>query len=166
MSVSVVISTYNNPVGLRMCLLGMLSQTVLPDQIIIADDGSRRSNYSFLNEKLFSSLPIDIVWHPDHGWQKNTILNLAVRHCRGNYLIFSDGDTIPRKDFVESHLNNARPKTFLSGAGIDVPKHVHKTFTDVKSWKTWYSDYLSSLTHGPRHISIPSVFNPASGKSH
>ena len=146
MSVSVVISTYNNPVGLRMCLLGMLSQTVLPDQIIIADDGSRRSNYSFLNEKLFSSLPIDIVWHPDHGWQKNTILNLAVRHCRGNYLIFSDGDTIPRKDFVESHLNNARPKTFLSGAGIDVPKHVHKTFTDVQIMENMVFR-LSFLTH-------------------
>ena len=43
MSVSVVISTYNNPTGLRMCLLGMMSQTVLPDQIIIADDGSRSS---------------------------------------------------------------------------------------------------------------------------
>ena len=83
MSVSVVISTYNNPSGLRMCLLGMLSQTVLPDQIIIADDGSRLSDYSFLTETLFSSLPIDTVWHPDHGWQKNTILNLAVRHCRG-----------------------------------------------------------------------------------
>ena len=130
MSVSVVISTYNNPSGLRMCLLGMLSQTVLPDQIIIADDGSRLSDYSFLTETLFSSLPIDTVWHPDHGWQKNTILNLAVRHCRGDYLIFCDGDTIPRKDFVESHLKNARPKTFLSGAGIDVPKHVYKTFTD------------------------------------
>ena len=49
---------------------------------------------------------------PDRGWQKNTILNLALRHCRGDYLIFLDGDTIPRRDFVESHLNNARKKTF------------------------------------------------------
>ena len=113
-----------------MCLLGMLSQTISPDQIIIADDGSRRADYRFLNETPFSFLPIDTVWHPDRGWQKNTILNLAVRHCHGDYLIFCDGDTIPRRDFVESHLKHARPKTFLSGAGIEVPKHVHKTFTD------------------------------------
>ena len=54
-----------------MCLLGMLSQTISPDQIIIADDGSRRADYLFLNEPPFSSLPIDTVWHPDRGWQKN-----------------------------------------------------------------------------------------------
>ena len=77
MSVSVVISTYNNPTGLRMCLLGMMSQTVLPDQIIIADDGSDRAGYGFLSEALFSSLPIEKVWHPDRGWQKNLILNIT-----------------------------------------------------------------------------------------
>ena len=71
MSVSVVISTFNNPTGLRMCLLGMLSQTIPPDQIIIADDGSRQADYVFLHETPFSSLPIDTVWHPDRGWQKN-----------------------------------------------------------------------------------------------
>ncbi|MDA7885593.1 glycosyltransferase [Pirellulales bacterium] len=47
MSVSVIISTYNNPAGLRMCLLGMMSQTVLPDQMIIADDGSNQAGYEF-----------------------------------------------------------------------------------------------------------------------
>ena len=131
MSVSVVISTYNNPAGLRMCLLGMMSQTVLPDQIIIADDGSDQAGYDFLTEAPFSSLPIEKVWHPDHGWQKNLILNIAVRHCHGDYLIFCDGDTIPRSDFIESHLRHARPKTFLSASAIDVPKHVYKTFTDL-----------------------------------
>ena len=73
MDVSVVISTYNNPHGLRMCLLGMLSQTICPDQIIIADDGSTQTGYRFLKETPFPSLPIDTVWHPDRGWQKNKI---------------------------------------------------------------------------------------------
>lgn len=53
-----------------MCLLGMMSQTVLPDQIIIADDGSDQAGYGFLSEAPFSSLPIEKVWHPDRGWQK------------------------------------------------------------------------------------------------
>ena len=47
MSVSVIISTYNNPAEWRMCLLGMMSQTVLPDQMIIADDGSNQAGYEF-----------------------------------------------------------------------------------------------------------------------
>ena len=132
MSVSVIISTYNNPAGLRMCLLGMMSQTVLPDQIIIADDGSNQAGYEFLTELPFSSLPIEKVWHPDRGWQKNLILNIAVRHCHGDYLIFCDGDTIPRRDFIESHLRHARPRTFLSASAIDVPTHVYDNFTDFQ----------------------------------
>jgi glycosyltransferase involved in cell wall biosynthesis len=131
MSVSVVISTYNNPTGLRMCLLGMMSQTVLPDQIIIADDGSNQAGYGFLSEAPFSSLPIEKVWHPDRGWQKNLILNIAIRHCHGDYLIFCDGDTIPRSDFIESHLRHSRRKTFLSASALDVPQHVYKNFTDA-----------------------------------
>ncbi|MDA7885592.1 galactosyltransferase-related protein [Pirellulales bacterium] len=70
------------------------------------------------------------VWHPDRGWQKNLILNVAVRHCHGDYLIFCDGDTIPRRDFIESHLKHARSRTFLSASAIDVPKHVYDNFTD------------------------------------
>ena len=59
------------------------------------------------------------------------ILNIAVRHCHGDYLIFCDGDTIPRSNFIESHLRHARPKTFLSASAIDVPRHVYKNFTDL-----------------------------------
>ena len=49
----------------------MLSQTICPDQIIIADDGSTQTGYRILKETPFSSLPIDTAWHPDRGWQKN-----------------------------------------------------------------------------------------------
>ena len=88
MSVSFVISTYNNLIGLCVWFLSILSETICPDQIIIAYDGSTQTGYRFLKESPFSSLPIDTVWHPDRGWRKNTILNLALRHCRSDYLYF------------------------------------------------------------------------------
>ena len=50
----------------------MLSQTICPDQISIADDGSTQTGYRILKETPFSSLLIDTAWHPDRGWQKNT----------------------------------------------------------------------------------------------
>ena len=37
---SLIISTYNWPEALRLCLLSVMEQSVLPDEVIIADDGS------------------------------------------------------------------------------------------------------------------------------
>lgn len=41
MKVSLVISTYNWKEALCLCLLSVTRQTVIPTEVIIADDGSR-----------------------------------------------------------------------------------------------------------------------------
>ena len=40
MKVTILVSTYNWPVALELSLRSMFSQTVLPNEIVIADDGS------------------------------------------------------------------------------------------------------------------------------
>ena len=40
MKTSIIVSTYNWPQALQICLGSILKQTVLPDEIVIADDGS------------------------------------------------------------------------------------------------------------------------------
>jgi len=143
--ISVIISTYNNPQSLRMCLLGMLVQTHRPDQIIIADDGSADETASLLREPSFAGLPLEQVWHADIGWRKCRILNLAISHATGDYLIFCDGDTIPRADFVSSHLRHATARTFLSGSCINVPQVVHRDFTDT--------EIVENRVFSPEHLS-------------
>ena len=64
------------------------------------------------------------VWHEHRGFRKCAILNNAIRVARGDYLAFTDGDCIPRKDFVETHLSLARPGRFLSGGMIRLPQNV------------------------------------------
>ena len=39
-TISLIIATYNWPEALRLCLKSILKQTILPTEIIIADDGS------------------------------------------------------------------------------------------------------------------------------
>lgn len=58
------------------------------------------------------------VWHPHHGFQKCRILNRAIERATDDYLIFSDGDCIPRADFVATHAQLARPGHALSGGCI------------------------------------------------
>ena len=130
MRVSLIVSTYENPASLRRCLLGVLAQARQPDEIIVADDGSSTPTADVLRGPEFASLPIRHVWHPHLGWRKSKLLNLAIASSTGEYLVFIDGDCIPRRDYLASHLRYARPRTFLSGNVIRVPEEVHAGFTD------------------------------------
>jgi hypothetical protein len=75
------------------------------------------------------------VWHEDRGFRKTEILNRAILAATGDYLIFSDGDCIPRADFVATHLAHARPHRFLSGGYLKLPAGVSAAITpaDVRA---------------------------------
>lgn len=50
MKVSLVISTYNWKEALGLCLLSVTQQTVIPTEVIIADDGSRSDTKLLIEE--------------------------------------------------------------------------------------------------------------------
>lgn len=110
----VIISTYNNPQWLKLTLTGYESQTVMADEVIVADDGSGEETRQLV-ESFSGRLPIKHVWHADRGFQKSEILNKAIKAAESDYLIFTDQDCIPRADLVETHKRMARKGTYLSG---------------------------------------------------
>jgi len=116
MKASVIISTYNSPEWLEKVLWGYSEQTVNEFEVVIADDGSTSSTAEMLQKmQQTTSLNIRHVWHKDEGFQKTKILNKAILATDTDYLIFTDGDCIPRKDFVEAHLDHREQNCFLSG---------------------------------------------------
>ena len=134
-SVGVVISTYNNPVWLEKVLWGYTLQSVQHLEIIIADDGSGQPTKDLINRfKTESKLNIKHVWQKDEGFQKSRILNKAILQAESEYLIFTDQDCIPRKDFVETHLKFAREGRFLSGGYFKLPMSISQELTleDIK----------------------------------
>ena len=120
MTITVIISTYNNPRWLEKTLWGYMNQTRKPDEIIIADDGSGPETRELVMSYA-CELPIKHVWHEDNGFRKTEILNKALREAQGEYLIFTDQDCIPRSDFVATHEKMARPGHFLSGGYFKLP---------------------------------------------
>jgi glycosyltransferase involved in cell wall biosynthesis len=127
MKVSVILSTYNAPEWLEKVLWGYECQTDTDFEVVIADDGSGRPTFDLLERfKETSPLSIRHVWHEDRGFQKSEILNKAIVASTGDYLIFSDGDCIPRKDFVEVHRKNAKAGAFLSGGYFMLPMETSK----------------------------------------
>lgn len=127
MKVSVIISTYNSPEWLEKVLWGYECQNYANFELLIADDGSAAPTKTVIERfKSASSLHIRHVWHADEGFQKSKILNRAILASKGDYLIFSDGDCIPRKDFVEVHVQQAQPGYFLSGGYVKLPMETSK----------------------------------------
>ncbi|MCC8145119.1 MAG: glycosyltransferase family 2 protein [Bacteroidales bacterium] len=127
--IGVIISTYNNPAWLEKVLWGYLNQTVLADEIIIADDGSGPETRNLI-EAYSDKLPLKHVWYEDNGFQKTKILNKAIVSSSSDYLIFTDQDCIPRKDFIETHRNYAQEKYFLSGGYFKLPMPISSLITE------------------------------------
>ncbi len=97
MSTAVIISTYNSPEALRKTLLGLTVQTHSNFETIVADDGSGVETELILKKRAFHSLGIRHLWQPDRGWRRPRLLNWAIAECQSDYIVFLDGDTIPRR---------------------------------------------------------------------
>jgi glycosyltransferase involved in cell wall biosynthesis len=120
---SIIISTYNQPDWLQRCLWGYARQDRDDFELVIADDGSRDETRQRI-EAMRPELPFALqhVWQEDDGFQKCRILNKAIVAARSDYVIVSDGDCVPRADFVSQHLRLREPGRFLGGGYCKLPR--------------------------------------------
>ena len=127
---SIIISTYNAVDWLKKTLWGYAFQTFKDFEIIIADDGSDAQTKVAI--EAFSSVferPIVHVWHEDIGFRKTIILNKAVEASSADYILMSDGDCIPKADFVEVHLKYREQGYFLSGGYFKLSMPISQAIT-------------------------------------
>ncbi len=151
MRVAVILSTYNQPRWLEKSLWGYATQRHSDFELVIADDGSGPETASVIERmRGETSLRIRHVWHEDRGFRKTEILNRAIVASDAEYMIFSDGDTIPRDDFVEVHVRYARRRHFLSGGYLKLPMSISEAITvdDIRSGR--FADLRWLRRHGYR----------------
>ncbi len=145
---SVIISTYNAVDWLEKVLWGYAQQTLVAFELIVADDGSGPETKAVLR-RIEKKLKLNIkhVWQPDNGFQKSRILNKALLACTTNYVVMSDGDCIPRADFLEVHFNHRKPGCFLSGGYFKLPFSISNQITeeDVVSQSCFDLEWLKKL---------------------
>lgn len=117
--ISVVVSTYNWPEALVLCLKSIANQTVVPDEVVIADDGSNSSTAELIVGMSKSyPCPLIHVWHEDIGFRLTVIRNKAIVRATGDYILQIDGDIILDKHFVEDHLRFSEQNCFATGSRI------------------------------------------------
>ncbi|MHA7057810.1 glycosyltransferase family 2 protein [Aquimarina sp. M1] len=145
--VTVIISTYNQPQWLQKVLFGYECQRMNNFEVIIADDGSGEDTKKIISAfSKTSKYSIKHIWHEDQGFRKTVILNKAVSAAAADYLLFTDGDCIPRKDFIETHLRLRKKGWFLSGGYFKLPKDISQTISidDIKNQRCFDVHWLKN----------------------
>jgi glycosyltransferase involved in cell wall biosynthesis len=156
--VAVILSTYNQPEWLRKTLWGYARQDHDDFEVVLADDGSGQETAAVVEEarRRYPALSLRHVWHPDTGYRKCVILNRAIVASEGEYLVFSDGDCIPRRDYVATHARLAERGRFLSGGAVRLPRDVSDAVTeeDVASGRVFDTDWLRARGFEPGRHSL------------
>lgn len=117
---SLVVSTYNWKDALALCLRSIAAQKILPQDVVVADDGSR-ADTAELVQAMARDFPVPLVhaWQDDAGFRLARVRNLGIAASTGNYVIFLDGDLILHPMFVADHLAAIRPGVFLQGGRMN-----------------------------------------------
>ncbi len=113
---TVIVSTYDRPAYLALCLWSFDTQSRKDFELVVADDGSGEPTAQVVREfARAAAFPVRHAWQPHEGFRKAAALNEAVSLSKGAYLIFTDGDCIAHPRFVEQHRRQAAPGSFLVG---------------------------------------------------
>ena len=162
---SIIVSTYNSPSFLDLVLHGYAQQTSQNFEVIVADDGSLPATKELVDSWIKKGVfPIKYVWQEDDGFQKNRILNAALRLAVSDYILVADGDCIPLPDYLEQHLQLREPGSFISGGVVHASRAVTESITldDVTSRRCFTRDWLHDLGMKPsrtRKFSIKKAYS-------
>ena len=121
---------------------GFFLQKDLDFDLIIADDGSHRHTAEIISRlKLEAPFEISHVWQEDLGFRAAAIRNKAIKASQGEYLIFTDGDCVPRANFVVNHKKLAEKGYFLSGNRVllspNLTREILTNGSGISQWGSW-----------------------------
>jgi glycosyltransferase involved in cell wall biosynthesis len=119
MKTTLIITTYNWKEALKAVLESVKRQTQLPNEVIVADDGSKKDTKELI-EAFQTDFPVPLIhsWHEDNGFQLSMSRNRAIAKASGDYLIMVDGDMVLSETFIESHNRVAKPNWFVQGGRV------------------------------------------------
>jgi glycosyltransferase involved in cell wall biosynthesis len=123
MNLSLIITTFNWPQSLELTLKSIANQSFIPNEIIIADDGSNDNTLNLIKSfQSNSTLNIIHSWQEDKGFRAARSRNKAISQSSGEYIIFIDGDMILHPEFIKDHVRNSESGHFIQGSRVLLTK--------------------------------------------
>ena len=122
-SVSVIVTTFEWPDALDAVLRGLATQSDASFDVVVADDGSGPETAAVVDgwRETFPGR-LTHAWQPDEGFRLSRARNLGAVASDGSYLVFVDGDCIPRPHFVAAIRRAAVPGWFLAGKRVQLSR--------------------------------------------
>nr|WP_317630834.1 glycosyltransferase family 2 protein [uncultured Flavobacterium sp.] len=158
MKTALLISTYNWPQALEVIFKSILNQTKMPDQILIADDGSREDTKQVI-EKFKNQIKVPVLhfWQEDIGFRKSKILNKAIAGSSADYIIQIDGDCIMHPQFIKDHISHAQKNVYLYGSRVNIKEQAVATIFNKQI--TNFNLFSSEIKNKTRTLHIPFLSN-------
>jgi len=126
MELSVIISSSNHDFNcLKQVLTGFAMQRFRDFEIIITGRQPAEQVTRLMQPyyKEFKSL----VYLENNAIQNNaTLLNQAIQASKSEYLVFTEANCVPRKDFLEIHQQRKEETFFLSGGHFKLAPHIYR----------------------------------------
>lgn len=158
-SISVVLATYQWPGALEVVLRALAEQKGESFEVVVADDGSGDETAQLI-QRWSGHFEMRHVWQPDEGFRKARAFDLAALAAGGNYLVFLDGDCMPRRGFMNAVRRAALPGWFLSTKRLNLSPSLSTRVVDrgVPIWRWSAAEWL---LRAPRHMARPGYLVPA-----
>ena len=151
MKLALIISTYNRPDALELCLKSIATQVMLPHEILIADDGSTSETRRVIDRyKAILQINVVHVWHEDNGFELAKIRNKAIAQSTADYIVQIDGDLILHDCFIKDHYDFALPKSFVRASRIYMDKDlteskIENMDTSINRFHKGISNFMSTF---------------------
>lgn len=164
MRVSLIITTFNRKEALELVLLSAFAQANLPDEIIVADDGSETDTAQLIcSLQPLSPVPLRHSWQEHRGFRASRSRNLAINQSSGDYIILIDGDMVLSPMFTGDHRQAARKKQFVQGSRVILS--ASKTRAMLAAKKIAISFFATGIENRKNSIHSPLLSLLFSGES-
>lgn len=164
---TLVVVTYNSPVYLSLTFKSILAQSILPEEIVVADDGSTDPTREVIdrfreemNQRSGGETPVVHIWHPDEGFRRSAILNKAVAAASGRYIVQVDGDLVLHPHFIADHRRAACPGCYVAGSRVNVGEQKARQTADTGDVRL--SVFSRGMTNFFNGLRIPRLQKPMS----
>lgn len=157
---SVIVATYEWPEALDVVLRSLSDQSDPAFEIVVADDGSTSETAAVVERwcSVFSDR-IRHAWQPDEGYRRARVLNLAASLATGEHLVFLDGDSLPRRDFVGAIRRALIPGWFLAGKRFNLGQELSRRVLE-DGLPVWRWSAAAWLARAPREVRRPGLLMP------
>jgi glycosyltransferase involved in cell wall biosynthesis len=133
MKLTLIITTYNRPDSLELVLKSVENQKIIPEEVIIADDGSNNKTKNLI-KRINKDSKVNFIhsWQRDDGFRAARSRNKAILKSTGDYIILIDGDMILHPSFIKDHIINAELGYFIQGTRVLLSEEKTKKILDSK----------------------------------